>query len=426
MKLPLIQHAKIKNKLVLIRVDHNVVKKGKIKDPYRIDASLPTIEFILKNGGKPIIMSHVGRPKDKKTGEIILNSNTSVKPIVEYLNQKMNKNFATPQMELPSTESLIKPDYSHLISKLKNNEIDGIYLPNTRWFRDEEVKNEDRIALGKYLSSLADIFVNDAFGSWQPHASTIEPTKHLPSYAGFLMQREIENLSNVLTPKRPLIAVVAGSKFDTKIGPLTALLERADYLVLGGVLYNAYLCAKYGCSINGIDDDDIKSAKKFLKAVEKVPEKLIELPEIIESDLLDEKNINRIRVQNVDNLNEKTKLSYILDASASSFQTEKIKKIFQLGKTIFVNAVMGLIPNFSEGTVALNHIIDNNKNALKLFGGGDTLQEFKNLLPDIYNEALEDDKYYFFTGGGTILKAIQEGSAYELGPIKALLECKIQ
>ncbi|NQV18767.1 MAG: phosphoglycerate kinase [Armatimonadetes bacterium] len=420
MKLPKIQDADLRGKIVLIRVDHNVVKKGRIKDPYRIDASLDTIQYVISKGGKPILMTHVGRPRNKKTGEIDISDKTSVKPIIEYLKKKTGLIFLTPdEVDFQNHE------IDNLLKDLKSNEISGIYLPNVRWFEGEESGGEKTRMFGNELANLADVFVNDAFGSWQPHASTIEPTKYLPSYAGILMQKEIENLSKVLNPQRPLVAVIAGSKFDTKIGTLTSFLKMADYLVLGGVIYNAYLCAKYGFKISGITDEDLKAAQEFLKFSDTFSDKILELPFIIESDVLEEKIAEKFRIRNIIEIKPGTKLNFILDVSTKSFELKKVKDIFHDARTIFVNAVMGFTPNFYEGTFSLNSLIDQNKNANKLFGGGDTLQEFKTLLPGIYNLALKDEKYYFFTGGGTILKAVKEGTAFGLEPVKALMRERI-
>ncbi len=415
-EIPSIQNIDLIGKKVLIRVDHNVVKKGKIIDPYRIEASLATIKLILEKGGKPILMSHVGRPKDKKTGEIIRDAKTSVEPIVEYLNIKLQKKFKI------AFENTVDFSKNSVFAELENNSIDGVYLPNTRWFDGEEDKGAEAERFAEKLAQLADIFVNDAFGSWQPHATTYLITKYLPSFAGLLMLKEIENLKKVLEPQRPFIAIVAGSKFDTKIGPLTALLQAADYLVIGGVIYNAYLCAKYGIKIKGVSDDDILSAQSFVELAARYPEKLIELPVIIESDLLEEKNEGNFRSHHIHDLALGTELNFVLDVDPVSFADEKIKRIFKNASTFFTNAVMGFTPNFAEGSKALYASISENKKAEKLFGGGDTLQEFKTLLPTVYNNAREDNKYYFFTGGGTILKAIKEGTPFGLEPVKALIK----
>ncbi|MFH1998287.1 MAG: phosphoglycerate kinase, partial [Planctomycetota bacterium] len=226
-RLPLLQDADIMDKIVLVRVDHNVVKKGMIHDPYRIDATLGTLYNIVERGGRLILMSHVGRPRNKKTGEIEITEDTSIAPVADYLERKLHTRFVTP--DFPSEPGIgieaITTAINWHIRDLRERRIGGIYLPNTRWFRGEEEKGERRDRLARQLGGLADVYVNDAFGSWQPHASTFDLTKHLPSFAGFLMQKELRNLKSVLTPKRPFIAVVAGSKYDTKIGPLSAIYE---------------------------------------------------------------------------------------------------------------------------------------------------------------------------------------------------------
>lgn len=423
-QIPLLQDADLKDKVVLVRVDHNVVKKGIIHDPYRIDATIGTLYYIAAKGGKIILMSHVGRPKDKATDEISIDDNTSVNPIIDYLKSKLHIQFQTPEFFSDGDKGYmgVETSINHMIKALKADQIEGIYLPNTRWFYGEERKDEHFDRLSNQLAGLADIFVNDAFGSWQPHASTVGVTKYLPSYAGFLMQREIQNLDRVFAPKSPFIAVVAGSKFNTKINSLYALLQKADYLVLGGVIYNAYLCAKYGISIKGVSEEDIKTAKQFVDFSEQYPNKLVELPYIIESDALDSKEEGQYRIHNIYNLDEGTQLNYVLDVAKESFEDERIQKIFLEAKSIFVNAVMGYTPNFSDGTIALDELIDRNKSAVKLYGGGDTMQELKRLLPGLYIVALDSPNYYIFTGGGAVLKAIEQGHVFGLEPVKALVD----
>jgi phosphoglycerate kinase len=136
--IPKIQDAELKGRIVLIRVDHNVVKKGLIQDPYRIDASLDTIKLVLNNGGKPILMSHVGRPKDKKTGKIKISEKTSVQPIVQYLNNKLGLTFITLDIQNTKDAGLSELSYRKELEKLKAGDVDGLYLPNTRWFAGEE------------------------------------------------------------------------------------------------------------------------------------------------------------------------------------------------------------------------------------------------------------------------------------------------
>jgi phosphoglycerate kinase len=425
-RFPLIQDADLKGKIVLVRVDHNVVKKGIIHDPYRIDATLGTLYYINAKGGKIILMTHVGRPKNKKTGEINISEETSVQPIVDYLQNKLHITLKVPEFQQHDNHGYlgIETSINHMIRDLKENVIDGIYLPNTRWFAGEEAKDESADRFADQLAGLADIYVNDAFGSWQAHASTVKITKYLPSYAGFLMQKEISNLDRIYKPERPFIGVVAGAKFDTKIDSLNALLKVCDQLILGGVIYNAYLCAKYGFEIKGIEADDMEHARTFVEFEKQYPGKLIELPFIVESDTMDGKLDGQYRTHDIRKLKKGTKLNYVLDADAASFHESNVLDVFKNAHTVFVNAVMGFTPHFNEGTIALDELIDKNLEAVKLYGGGDTMQELKRLLPGLYIVALDNPKYYIFTGGGAVLKAIQEGSVNGLEPVKALIENK--
>ncbi len=419
-----IREVNLKGKVVLMRADHNVVKKGKINDPYRIDATIGTIFYIYSQGGKIILMTHVGRPKDKKTGEIKMAGDSAVDPIVDYLQKKLCITIKIPDFPKDGTSGILSigNTVAPMIKEMKEGKIGMIYLPNTRWFAGEEAKDEKRDKFATELAGLADIFVNDAFGSWQAHASTVHVAKKMPSYAGFLMEKEVENLKKIYNPERPLISVVAGSKFDTKIEPLSALLEKSDHLVLGGVIYNAYLCAKYGITIKGVDEADLASAKKFVEFSAKFPGRIVELPYIIESDTMDGKIEGQYRTHDIRNLKPGTALNFVLDVDKKSFAESSVTEVFMNAKTIFVNAVMGFTPNFAEGTIAMDKLIDSNKDAMKLFGGGDTLEELKKLLPGVYMKAIDNQKYYFFTGGGAVLKAIEEGTPAGMEPVKVLLK----
>lgn len=419
-----LQEADLKDKIVLVRVDHNVVKKGIIYDPYRIDATMATLYYINAKGGKIILMTHVGRPKNKKTGEIEINDNTSIQPIVDYLQNKLHINIGVPEFTKDGNLGYfgLETSVNHMIRDLKEGRLDAIYLPNTRWFKGEESKGEDADRFAHQLAGLSDIFVNDAFGSWQAHASTVKVNKYLPSYAGFLMQKELINLERIFNPNKPFLAVVAGSKFDTKIDSLYALLQKADYLMLGGVIYNAYLAAKYNISIKGVEEEDLEHARKFVAFAEQYKDKVLECPYIIESDTLEGKIEGQYRIHDIRKLQPGTTLNYVLDVSADSFKEPHIVEVFHQAKTIFVNAVMGFMPYFNEGTIALDQIIDESPESVKLYGGGDTMQELKRLLPGLYIVALDSPRYYIFTGGGAVLKAIQEGTYAGIEPVKALMK----
>ena len=421
--LPLVQNADLKDKIVLVRVDHNVVKKGIIRDPYRIDATLGTLYSIVERGGRPILMTHVGRTRNKKTGKINVEANTSVQPVVEYLERKLHTKFSVPEFPVDPDAGIKQIDTSinWYIRDLRARRIGGIYLPNTRWFEGEEATGDIRERFVLQLASLADVFVNDAFGSWQPHASTCDVTRYLPSFAGFLMQREIAHLRRVLEPERPFVAVVAGAKYDTKIRPLNEIYKKVDHLLLGGIIYNTFLCAKYDIRVAGVSESDINAAKNLVRQDEKAG-KIVDLPFVVESDTIEGRIEGKYRVLNIMDLKPGNEYGYFLDVAPESFDVPGVADVISSAKTILVNAVMGFTPHFFEGSEKLDRTIDQNTQAQKLYGGGDTLQEFKNLSPGLYLAAMDNAQYFFFTGGGAVLKAIEEGTPYGLEPVKALME----
>ena len=413
--------ADLKGKVCLVRMDHNVVKNGIIKDTMRIDATIPTLLHIYKKGGLPVLMTHIGRPFDKKTGIINISEGDSVLPVVQYLENKFQLQGLIPDCKAESKIGITDlAPIGIAIEALKKGAADFVYLPNTRWFKGEEAKDESADIFAQSLANYADVYINDAFGSWQAHSSTYNIAKFLPAYAGLLMQKEIANLNKVFEPQRPFLAIVAGAKFDTKIGPLSSLIKIADKLILGGVIYNAYLCSKYKIQIEGVTKEDIEFANQFIIDSKDYLDKIVELPIIVENEGIEKRQgTKELEVQT---LKPGTKLNYVLDASAENFTREEIKKVFQEAGTIFVNAVMGYTALYPEGSMAMYSLIDQCPKAIKLFGGGDTIQDFKEYLPGIFAKAQNDPSYYFFTGGGAILDAIQQGSPYGMKPVQMLIQ----
>ncbi len=422
-RLRLVQQADMQGKVVLIRVDHNVVKKGIIKDPYRIDSTLGTLYAVAEKGGRPILMTHVGRPRDKKTGEIECKEGESVAPIVRYLEQKLPVRIHAQDFPIDSRKGIVHLDESikPALEDLKNGEIGMIYLPNSRWFQGEQSKGPERDVFAKELAGVADVFVNDAFGSYRAHASTYDVATYRPSFSGALLQKELKNLHSVLEPERPFVAVVAGAKYDTKIGPLKALYSKVDYLVLGGLMYNTFLSARHGVRIAGVSEED-KALAMELVALDKKEKKILEMSYLVESDTMEERSERHCRTLCIHDFKEGGEYGYLLDVDPRSFEERVVIDIIGSAKTIFVNAVMGMMPHFYEGSRALYDLIASNRSALKLFGGGDTLQELKNLCPGTYMSGLNDPDTYYFTGGGSVLAAVEKGSPYELEPVKALME----
>lgn len=418
-----IEQADLKGKVVLVRVDHNVVKNGKIKDPYRIDATLGTLYSIVEKGGRPILLTHVSRPKDKKTGKITCEEKHSVAPIARYLEEKLSIRIHVPDFPIDPEKGILHIDASiwPAVEDLKTGKIGIIYLPNSRWFQGEQSNGPERAVFTDELAQLADVFVNDAFGSWQPHVSTYDIAKRLPSYAGPLLKREIENLHRALEPEKPFLAVIAGAKYDTKIGPVKALYDRVDHLILGGLMYNTYLSAKYGISIKGVSEEDARLAKALVE-MDSHTGKILELPYLVEADTMEGKSKKNYRTRSLEKLKEMGNAGYILDVAPQSLQTESVHDAVGSAKTIFINAVMGFMPDFIDGSRALYEAVSASRSALKLFGGGDTLEALKTLCPGIYLKDLDAPNAYYFTGGGSVLAALEHGSPYKLKPVEALME----
>jgi phosphoglycerate kinase len=313
------------------------------------------------------------------------------------------------------------PSIQAALEDLKARRIGMIYLPNTRWFQGEQARGPEREQFTRQLAGLADLFVNDAFGSWQAHASTCDIATALPSFAGELLQKEILNLHRVLEPERPFLGIIAGAKYDTKIGPVQALYDRVDYLILGGLLYNAFLAAKYDVDIAGVSEED-RALAKGLADRDREQKKILEMPALVESDSMEERVEGGYGPVHLEDFQERKSFKYLLDIHPSSLEQERVREVIGSAGTIFVNAVMGLMPLFPEGSEALYRLIASNRSALKFFGGGDTLQELKNLCPGIYLSGLDDPDTYYFTGGGSVLTAIEQGSPYGLKPVEALME----
>jgi phosphoglycerate kinase len=413
----------MKGKAVLIRVDHNVVKKGRIKDPYRIDVSLKTIRAIMEGGGYPILMTHIGRPRDKKTGQIECREGESVQPIISYLEEKLLNKIVVPDFPIDPQWGITQLDdvMKSPIQDLKKGKTGMVYLPNIRWFQGEQGSGDERERFASWLAGLGDLYVNDAFSAWRAHVSTYDITRHLSSFAGLQLQEELLNIHKVLDPKRPFLGVIGGAKYDTKIGPIQALLKRTEHLLLGGLIYNVYLSAKYGVDISGVTEEERVQARDLVH-LDAEQQKIVEITGLVESETMEGKFEGRCGTVHVEGMKKGDKFNYLLDIDPQSLQTDRIVEIIRSAKTIFVNAVMGLTPPFFQGTQALYELIASNGDAMKLFAGGDTLQELRNLCPEIYEAGMEGSDFYYFTGGGSVLTTLEQGNPYELKPIKALME----
>lgn len=434
-EIPIITKEAVRGKVVLIRVDHNVVKKGKIDDPYRVELSRPTTDFVIDNGGHPILMTHIGRPRDKKTGYInIQPEEESVAPLVEYIKKEWKYNAKAVDIDLSrkTEKGLIGLDKSvdNAVDELKAGKVQLLYLPNTRWFAGEEL--EEGSLMDRFtaeLASIADIFVNDAFGSHQPHVSTYWIAKKLPSYAGFLMRDEInklEYLLNLPKEKHPFLAIVAGEKIDTKIGALESLREVSDNLLVGGLPANALICAKYGVRIKGIEQKEIDIAKGLLEK-DKGENRLL-IPDLVVASYVECSKENprqegKYKEVDLTKVSEGEDLGYVYDISPKFFERSKVIKAINDARTTFVNAVVGFDKaGFTEGTTALYTMLSKS-DADHNFGGGDTNKAVKKYTPAFYRRLIDpkNKKYTVFTGGGTILTGFEKKGVNEMEVIKVLI-----
>ena len=230
MKLKIIKQVKnLKDKIVLVRVDYNVsIKKGKVLDTERLERSFPTINYLLQNKAKVILISHLGRPEGKK------NKKFSLKPIVKYLNKITKK-------KVQFIDDCIGEKVKKQVAQMRAGQI--LLLENLRFYPGEEA-NEAKFA--QDLASLADIYVNDAFAvSHRAHASVAAITKYLPAYAGFNFVEEVKNLNKALKGfSKPAVAIIGGVKISTKIKVIENLLKKYDYVLIGGALANNFFAAQ--------------------------------------------------------------------------------------------------------------------------------------------------------------------------------------
>ena len=351
-------------KKVLVRADFNVpIKSGKVIDGFRIDQSLPTIEYLLKNGARVILASHLGDDGKK-----------SLAPVAEYLNQHFSTRLIKNILDLGSAIPR-----AHLRSGRKEEGAGQVVLlENIRKF-DGEKKNDSDFA--KKLADLADIYVNDAFSvSHRAHASVVGVTKYLPSYAGLLFMKEFKNLSLALKPQRPFVVVLGGIKFQTKIPLIKKFLKTADQIFIGGALANSFFKAQGQDVGSSVVDSDVSYIKPFLK------NKKIILP--------------------VDTI--KNKKNQITDIGPKSL--EQIKLIIKPAKMILWNGPMGWFEvGAKQGTLETAKIIAGAK-GFSIVGGGDTLSAIAELK-------LGKKINFISTAGGAMLDFLATGT---LPGIKAL------
>lgn len=384
----------LKNKKVLVRCDFNVPfdEEGKISDNRRIVAALPTIKYLLENNCKIILCSHLGRPKGEFKKEF------SLKPVAEELSRLLN-------VEVKLAEDVVGQSAKELTNNMKEGEI--VLLENVRFEAGEEKNDEE---LSKKLASLAEIYVNDAFGTaHRAHSSTTGVASYLPAVSGFLIEKELEFLGNALeNPQRPFVAILGGKKVSDKIGVIDSLLEKVDTLIIGGgMAYTFFKSMGYNVGKSICEEDKLELAQSLIKKAEEKNVKLL-LP--IDNVVADEFSPNA-NTQTVSS-NEIPEGWEGLDIGPKT--VELFEQELKKAKTIIWNGPLGLFEyeKFANGTNKIANSLANLNETITIIGGGDSAAAVEKI-------GLADKMTHISTGGGASLEFL-EGK--KLPGIEALLD----
>jgi len=360
---------------VLMRVDFNIpIDKGKILDDFRIQRVLPTIQFLKEKKVKKIILiSHLGQPTSSNQKQF------SLEPIANYLEKLLGE-------KIYFIKTLIGKGLKEEIEKLPNGSI--ILLENIRFYKGE--KDNDK-GFAKELAEIADCFVNEAFSVCHREiASLCAITEFLPSYSGILLEEELTNLDKIIQKSQhPLVVILGGAKIKDKILVIEKFKDKADYILLGGLMANTILKANGFCIGKSFYDEDA-----FTQA-EKMSIGKAEL--ILPSDFVVLGEDNQIETKELGNIAEGDKIFDIGPTTCSTFS-----KIIFKAKTIFFNGPMGKFEQegFSDGTHKITNAIIKNKSAFSIIGGGETITCFKSFDPKFE----VPDSMFLSTGGGAMLK----------------------
>ncbi|OGK56489.1 phosphoglycerate kinase [Candidatus Roizmanbacteria bacterium RIFCSPLOWO2_02_FULL_39_8] len=379
-----IEDVEIKNVRVLLRVDYNVslTSEHKIANDLRIKQSIPTIKKLLSDSNKIIIISHLGQPdgRDEKY---------SLAPVLEDLRKL-----------LPGTVINLIDDFRTEKNKVFLDQQQGgeiVLLENIRFYKEEKKNDED---FAEELAALADVYVNDAFGvCHRVDASIVSIPKFIPHFAGLLLAHEITAINTMVNhPKHPLVALVGGAKVSTKINFLKSLIDHVDALIIGGALANTFLCAQgkeIGKSL--VELDKITNAKSILEYADEKEKKVL-LPKdvVVFNSLTDDSG----RVVSVDNVAEHDVICDIGPESEALFD-----EVIAHAHTIIWNGPFGKVEDerFARGTDFLYYAITQNKEALSLVGGGDTIAAIS------HHEYL-DRITHISAGGGAMMEFIERGT----------------
>ena len=374
----------LKNKLILVRVDLNLpVVNGVVQDETRLQSVLPTIQEIIKKGGKVVLCSHFGRPN----GEY--NKKYSLKPLIEPLSKALN-------CPIDFSSTCIGPEAEELKNNLKEGQT--LLLENLRFHKGEENNNKD---FSEDLTLGIDYFVNDAFScSHRKHSSTVGVTNFLPSFMGTHLEKEIKALEGVLNnPNKPVAAIIGGSKVSTKIDVINFLLKKMDIIIIGGAMANTFVAAKgldVGKSL--FEKECIDLAKEL---IEKSQNNNCNL--ILPTDFIVSKNLKKNAEYTTANFDSLPHNMMALDIGPKSI--ELINKNINNCKTILWNGPLGAFETypFDKGTNKVaSHVssLTKQKKILSVAGGGDTVSALN-------NAKVLNDFSYVSTAGGAFLEWLE-------------------
>ncbi|HQA60970.1 MAG: phosphoglycerate kinase [Tepidanaerobacteraceae bacterium] len=376
-----LQDFNLENKRVLVREDLNVPldENQNITDDTRIRAALPTINYLIEKGAKVIIVSHLGRPKGK------VNPKYSLAPVAKRLSELLGRDVAF-------AKDCIGEAAQEAVDKMKAADV--LLLENVRFHEGEEKNDPD---FAKQLARLADIFINDAFGtSHRAHASTVGVADFLPAGAGFLLQKEIEVMGKALeNPERPFVAILGGAKVGDKIGVIKNLLNKVDTLLIGGGMAYTFLKSKgYEIGQSLLEEDKIDLAASLLKEAEEKNVKLL-LPEdvVVTSELKEGLPHETVPVSEI----PEDKMGVDIGEETRKKFAEAIKE----AKTVVWNGPMGVfeIREYAQGTLAVADAMAKSE-AVTIIGGGDSAAAVEQLG---FAEAMT----HISTGGGASLEFLE-------------------
>jgi phosphoglycerate kinase len=367
----------LKGKRVIMRVDFNVpMDKGVVTDDKRIKASLPTIKYVLEQGASLILMSHLGRPKAGPDPEF------SLKPAAEVLAGLLGK-------PVQMAADCVGPEVEKLAKALRPGEV--LMLENTR-FHPEEEKND--LELARKMAALADVYVNDAFGSaHRAHSSTEGIARFLPAVSGFLMEQELEYLGRAVSnPERPYIAILGGAKISDKILVVETLLSKCDKLIIGGGMANTFLAAKgFNMQDSLVEAASVETARAIMT---KAGSKLILPVDAVIADKFEAEANSK--VVDVDKIPAGWRMMDIGPKSTELFQAT-----LKGAKLIVWNGPMGVfeMPKFAEGTFAMARLLAES-GATTVIGGGDSASAVK-------KAGVAKQMTHVSTGGGASLEFLE-------------------